>query len=363
MSKEPSSLSAEPETVAELRDLYRSAEARAARLRLLVEASRDLSAADGATLSTVLQHSAMRAAHFAGSREGTVSFEATVGGIPLIAPGSTDERVGTLRLSELGSLDTLADEEDSQALSLLCQLMASSIQRVAKQRENDFLLDTLQERERRLEHVIGNLFNAQEEERRRVSRDLHDGVAQTAGALFRQLEAIPTDEAISNAERMRLIGMSQGLIRELRAVIAGLRPTALDDLGLASALKVMSDKMRADGFDVSVAAEPGVEWPAGLSTAYYRIAQEALVNVKKHAGGPCRVDVTLKAVPDAGRWSMAVRDYGVGLVADKDAAKLPGEQVGIEMMKERMLSIGGRLMVSEMPGGGVQVTAEIEGIR
>ncbi|HIK63883.1 MAG TPA: histidine kinase, partial [Henriciella marina] len=180
MSKERSSLSAEPETVAELRDLYRSAEARAARLRLLVEASRDLSAAEGDGLSTVLQQSAMRAAHFAGSREGVVSFEADPGGIPLIAPGSTDERVGTLRLSELGSLDALADEEDRQALSLLCQLMASSIQRVAKQKENDFLLETLQERERRLEHVIGNLFNAQEEERRRVSRDLHDGVAQTA---------------------------------------------------------------------------------------------------------------------------------------------------------------------------------------
>jgi len=114
---------------------------------------------------------------------------------------------------------------------------------------------------------------------------------------------------------------------------------------------------------VSVAADPGMEWPAGLSTAYYRIAQEALANVKKHAGGPCRVDVTLKAVPDAGRWSMAIRDYGVGLGADKNADKLPGEQVGIEMMKERMLSIGGRLMVREMPGGGVQVTAEIEGIR
>ncbi|WP_147372367.1 sensor histidine kinase [Henriciella barbarensis] len=363
MSKQNSSFSGQPETVAELRDLYRSAEARAARLRLLVEASRDLSTAEDNTLSDILQQSAMRAAHFAGSREGVVSIDAETAGIPLIAPGTTDQRVGTLHLSELGSLETLADEEDRQALFLLCQLMASSIQRVAKQQENDFLLQTVQERERRLEHVIGNLFSAQEEERRRVSRDLHDSVAQTAGALFRRLEAVPTDEAISVEERDQLISMSQGLIRELRAVIAGLRPTALDDLGLASALKVMSDQMRTEGFDIFVDVKQDVDWPSGLSTAYYRIAQEALANVRKHAGGPCQVDILLKAEPGAGRWTMAIRDHGVGLRKDEASAQLPGEQVGIEMMKERMLAIGGSLTVSDMHGGGVQVRAEIEGIR
>lgn len=349
--------------MAELRDLYRSAEARAARLRLLVEASRDLSTAEADTLSDILQQSAMRAAHFAGSREGVISIDAQIAGIPLIAPGNNDERVGTLHLSELASLENLADEEDRQALSLLCQLIASCIQRVAKQKENDFLLETVQERERRLEHVIGSLFNAQEEERRRVSRDLHDSVAQTAGALFRRLEAVPTDEAISVVERDQLISMSQALIGELRAVIAGLRPTALDDLGLASALKVMSDQMREEGFDIAVDVRQDVGWPSGLSTAYYRIAQEALNNVRKHAGGPCQVDITLKADPAAGRWTMVIRDHGVGLEIHEASAKLAGEQVGIEMMKERMLAIGGSLTVSDMQGGGVQVRAEIEGIR
>lgn len=363
MSKEPASLSAEPETAAELRDLYRSSEARAARLRLLVEASRDLSSAEASSLSKVLQQSAMRAAHFAGSREGAVSFSDDEGGIALIAPGTTDERVGTLRLSELNSLSTLADEEDKQALSLLCQLMASAIQRVARQQENAFLLETLQERERRLEHVIGNLFHAQEEERRRVSRDLHDGVAQTAGALFRRLESMPADEAIPAGERSDVISMAQRLIRELRAVIAGLRPTALDDLGLASALKAMSDGMRAEGFDIAVETNPDIDWPAGISTAFYRIAQEALANVTKHAGGPCRVDIALNADPSEGRWVMTVRDYGVGLAGDKVKGNLPGEQVGIEMMKERMLAIGGTLAVEQMPGGGVRVRAEVEGVR
>jgi two-component system, NarL family, sensor kinase len=346
-----------------MRDLYRSAEARAARLRLLVEASRDLSAAEASTLSDTLQQSAIRAAHFAGSREGKVSDDLDAGGIALIAPGTTDERVGTLCLSELESLDALADEEDRQALALLCQLMASAIQRVAKQQENDVLLDAVQERERRLEHVIGNLFNAQEEERRRVSRDLHDGVAQTAGALFRRLEAVPTSEAISPDDRSQLISMSQGLIRELRAVIAGLRPTALDDLGLASALKVMSDRMRGEGFDISVETSSDHDWPTGLTTTYYRIAQEALMNVRKHAGGPCRVDITLKSDPVDGRWTMTVRDYGIGLKKGEAPSNLPGERVGIEMMKERMLAIGGTLDVAEMAGGGVRVRAEIEGIR
>lgn len=356
-------LQAQPDTVAELRDLYRSAEARAARLRLLIESSRDLSAADAKTLPAILSQSARRAAHFAGSRDGEIRYEEDAGGIGLFAPGAQKRRIATLQLSDARTLDAIGDSEDREALSMMSELMAATIQRVARERENETLLQALQEREQKLEQVIGNLFSAQEEERRRVSRDLHDGVAQTAGALFRRLEAVPEGAALASGERSDLVTIAQTLIRELRLVIAGLRPTALDDLGLLPALRSISDGLREDGYEVVISSSLKTEWPAGIATAFYRIAQEALTNVRKHAGGPCRIDVTLSGDPALGSWIMKIRDFGVGLGGSDTSVSRPGERVGVEMMRERMTAIGGSLDVTAAAGGGVEVTACIEGVR
>ncbi|MCA3255334.1 MAG: histidine kinase [Alphaproteobacteria bacterium] len=354
MEASPALLPAQPETVAHLRDLYRASEARAARLRLLIEAGRDLASVTPDTIEAVLARSARRAALFAGSRDGEIVLGAEDGGLPLVAPGAAGRCVGVLRLADARSFDDVADAEDRDALVMLAQLIAEAVDRAARDTEREALLATLRERERRLEDVVGRLFSAQEDERRRVSRELHDGVAQTATALFRRLEVDAAPE---------LAAIARDLVRELRGVIGGLRPTTLDDLGLEAAVSALVQGLRDDGYAVAFEASGGRDWPEVIETAFYRIAQEAIANIRKHAGGPCPVTVRLTADAAARRWEIAVRDRGCGM-ALRDADRIPGrdgERVGLEMMRERMLAIGGTLRFRAPADGGAELVARVEG--
>jgi signal transduction histidine kinase len=344
-------------SVAELRSLYRAAEARSARLRLLVEAGRDLAAADATSLADVLASAGRRAAMFAGAGDARIGFGPDAPGLALVAPGAAPRKVGGLMLAGSHAEVDAFDREDGEALTLLAQLMGAAIDRVGRDIERDQLLGLLRERERHLEGVVARLFSIEEEERRRISRDLHDSVAQTAGALFRQLEAKrsgATPECID-----RLAGMAQGLVRELRAAIADLRPTALDDLGLAAAVAALADTLSGEGFDVAFRSSGPERWPALLETAFFRVTQEAINNVRHHAGGPCRVDIFLDAGADCGRWSLRVRDHGRG--PGTRTARAPAkDHFGLEVMAERMTAIGGRLDLVAPPGGGFEVIALLE---
>ncbi|MEM8772881.1 MAG: ATP-binding protein [Pseudomonadota bacterium] len=348
-----------PDTVSELRDLYRSAEARAARLRLLFDAGRDLYSAEQDALDAVLKTNARRAALFAGFQDGEIIYDAGAEGVPLIAPGPEGRRVGTLKL--IGETDPrgVSDEEDREALDMLAQLIAATVDRKERNAERDRLLAALQEREQHLEHLVGRLFSAQEDERRYVSRELHDGVAQTATALFRRLDARLPVEGDADSEDTQLADIAKGLVRELRAVIAGLRPTALDDLGLVPAIETLADELRTDGYDVTFSKNIEGEWPQILTTAYFRIAQEALSNIRKHAGGKCKVNISLHADAARKRWRLEIRDYGKGFRTQEDRKSLKGQHVGIEMMRERMTAVGGALQV-EPQKPGVVITAVTE---
>ncbi len=348
-----------PDTIAELRDLYRSAEARAARLRLLIEAGRDLSSATADELPATLRVNARRAALFAGFQDGEVSFDAGAEGVPLIAPGPDGRRVGTLMLVGEADPGGVRDREDREALDMLAQLIAAAVDRAARDGERDRLLAALREREQHLEHLVGRLFSAQEDERRYVSRELHDGVAQTATALFRRLDARPPAGGEAGSEDAQLAEIAKGLVRELRAVIAGLRPTALDDLGLVPAIKTLAEELQAEGYEVRCSVEGEEGWPHILTTPYFRIAQEALSNIRKHAGGRCKVDVSLRGDAANGRWRLEIRDYGEGLGGRDMTTSFDGRHVGIEMMRERMSAVGGVLKVSpRTPGVAVLAVTE-----
>ena len=360
------------ETVAELRDLYRAAEARAARLRLLSETGRDLAQIGAQTGGDVgedafraaLDACARRLAHFLGWGSGKIVLtpqgEGSGSRIPIPAPGADGAPLAWLVIPGFTSPDTIRDAEDREAVQMLLQLFGAAIDRSRREAERAQLLDQLQERERRLEYLVGRIFFAQEEERRRVSRELHDGVAQKATALFRMLEGDP-------AVPGRLAAIARELVSELRDVIGGLRPTILDDLGLPAALRALAAGLKSEGFAVEQdIAEGTPRWPPNLETAFFRVAQEALSNIRKHAGGPCRVDVALVAGAQDAEWRLLVRDHGKGgldrdeAVAIRDPASLsaaPGEHIGIEVMRERMAAIGGNLSWRFLPGGGVEVLA------
>lgn len=181
------------ETVAELRELYRAAEARAARMRLLSSVGKSLSEARPDNAISILNACAERLAFFLGGRSADLALGDVGAGIPIRAPGGVDA-LAFIAIEGLTSEQDIQDEEDRETFRLYLELMGGAIDRTRRETERQRLVETLQDREKRLETLVERIFFAQESERLRVSQELHDGVAQTATALARLIEG-PGSEA------------------------------------------------------------------------------------------------------------------------------------------------------------------------
>ena len=236
--------------------------------------------------------------------------------------------------------------------------------------ENARLYGELAEREKKLQELVGKILVAQEEERRRVAYEVHDGLAQVAAAAHQHLQAYAhyhppaTDEGREDLDRVsRLVRQTVG---EARQVIADLRPTALDEFGLPSAIRLHLDALRADGWRIAYEDALGEErLPAAAETAIFRVVQEALNNVGKHADTK-RVDISLVRRPagplgpgEKGGIQLRIRDYGRGFVPVDGSGGGPGERVGMAGMRERITLLGGVFRVASRPGVGTLVLAEI----
>lgn len=351
----------EAETIAELRELYRAAEARAARLRLLSSIGQDLAVARSDTIDETLQRCAQNLAFFLGSTSGRVMLSETDEGMAIRAPGPDARVVARILINGCPSLEAINDAEDRETFRLCLNLFGITLDRLQREQERSELLTVLQEREQRLEFVVGRIFSAQEDERRRISQELHDGVAQTATALARMLEGsgAAAPKELPSGERGELAAVARELLRELRGVIGGLRPTLLDDLGLAAALHAMAEGLSAEGYNVTVMLDRDASrLPSHLETALFRVAQEAIANIRKHAGGPCDVTIELRLDCPADRY-LRICDTGVGTrwhLCDRHTSA-GGSHVGIEIMHERMTALGGRLEFAADTGRGVCIKA------
>ena len=365
MQRDDPPLPHEVETVAQLRALYRDSEARASRLRLLSTSGRAMAEAGDEGINEVLEHVAAQLAYFAGQSRAVLSLGPDGEGIAIPAPGDDGCIVGRIAIDGMSSLDHFADSEDRDTFQMQLEMMGTTIHRINRERERSELLIALQEREQRLENLVGRIFFAQEDERRRVSHDLHDGVAQTATALARMLEggSSMADTDIPAAERTNLAAIARDLVTELRAVIGGLRPTLLDDLGLEAAIQSLGDALAGDGFDVDTQIEySAMNWPANAETALFRVAQEAVTNVRKHAGRGCRVEIEFVSSASDGGFHLRIEDFGKGcLILPIGEETASGGQIGIDVMRERMAAIGGRLVWEAKPDNGVTVIAQCGG--
>jgi two-component system sensor histidine kinase UhpB len=198
------------------------------------------------------------------------------------------------------------------------------------------------ERERR--DSARRALSAQEDERRRIARELHDEVGQVLTAVVLQLDRGKIEEA-------REAVLSS--LEDVREIARRLRPEALDDLGLASALTALTNEVRRSGLEVERSIDPRV--PA-LSDeeelVIYRVAQEALTNALRHASaGAARVTLAERD----GHVELAIRDDGQGF----DVATQP-EGAGLRGMRERAVLIGARLDVESVRGEGTTVRVLIE---
>ncbi len=263
-----------------------------------------------------------------------------------------DRLIGVL---EAYGPEALMERQNEETLISLANQGASAL-------ENARLYADLAERENRLQDLIRKLITAQEEERRKVSYEVHDGLAQTAAGAHQLLQAFarqhPPDSDKGRKDLARVLQLVQQTVGEARYVIADLRPTALDDLGLAAAVRLQVEKISSQGSQVDYEEALGDErLPAEVETALFRVAQEALTNVHKHAPS-ARVKITLQRLSNCVR--LNVRDWGPGFNLEKATdAGGPGERLGLSSMRERVALLGGHLEVYSRPGEGTEVVAEI----
>lgn len=221
----------------------------------------------------------------------------------------------------------------------------------------------LQDREVQLERLVRQLVNAQEGERQRIARELHDETGQKLTALAMGLAAIE-QQLISDPQRTAglvrdLRDLSDQAITELRNIMTGLRPAQLDDLGLAPALRwyVSQYQARHPEIEVSLVAERG--WgrlPAQYETVLFRAAQEALTNAARHAHAT-RVALTLSVVNNNVR--LEISDNGAGFDAAAPAPHADGTGLGLVGMRERVALVGGRCTIDSHPGLGTRVIIEL----
>lgn len=214
----------------------------------------------------------------------------------------------------------------------------------------------------KLRELAQRVVLSQEEERARVSRDLHDGISQhlvsiklqTEAAIIR-LEAPQQIEAARQAFEHTVQQMNR-LLGEIRHISHDLRPAILDDLGLGSALQFLCDEWGAHGkmqIDFSCKA-PGNPSSAMINTVMFRVAQEALNNIWRHAQATA---VSLELAEEDGWLVLTVRDNGIGFDPGQ-IAKHPKQGIGLRNMAERLGAVGGSFSVSSGPEG-TAVTARV----
>jgi two-component system sensor histidine kinase UhpB len=257
-------------------------------------------------------------------------------------------------------LETLIEEMEKVDLSRPGPLLPASIDGVGETEEVERIELAFLRMMRRLEaerrRAGSAALAAQEQERARVARDLHDEVNQSLTGLLLRLEA--AREAAPpqlEAELAETKALANQAMRELLSLARQLRPTALDDLGLAAAVAGQVEQL-AQG---EIEAEFGVdgdlsELDDDAQLVVYRVAQEALSNAGRHSGAG-RVEVRLRRREDGGV-GLEVSDDGRGFAFEESERGL-----GIGGMRERALLIGGELTIESRPGHGTTVRLTVPG--
>lgn len=204
------------------------------------------------------------------------------------------------------------------------------------------------------EQVLRNLIEAQEHEKQMIGHDIHDGLLQYAIGARMLLESLVRDlPHMAGADVIDAVldYLTKG-IEEGRQLVRGVRPTVLDDLGLAAAIEDFTAQFGGLGFGVTCRIDPDLAMiPPSLQTTIYRVAQESLNNARKHSGVECAM-VALHRL--RGCLRLTVEDRGRGF--DVESARQRG--FGLIGMTERVRLTGGTLRLDSRPGQGTRVEAE-----
>jgi signal transduction histidine kinase len=270
--------------------------------------------------------------------------------LPLVYGGET---VGQLVLGPRSGEEEFATAERRLLEDLAHQIGASAHATLMTDEALKLSADLQRSRER--------LVEAREEERRRLRRDLHDGLGPQLSSQALTIDAVRKlmrrDPDAAEGLLLELKADAQAAVTDVRRLVYGLRPPALDDLGLLGALGESAAQYSAKGLHVSVEGPDNLPpLSAAVEVAAYRIAQEALTNVARHAEATtCTVYL---AIEEAGALCVEVRDDGRG-VPDSQENSSVRAGVGLMSMRERATELGGSLVVEPLSGGGTRVRVRL----
>jgi signal transduction histidine kinase len=224
------------------------------------------------------------------------------------------------------------------------------------------LLAQSQRQREQLRQLSRQMLSAQEEERRRISRELHDVIAQTLTGINLRLAALKKEASLNAkgfdlkiAQTQRMVEKSVDIVHEFARE---LRPAVLDDLGLIPALhSFMKSFTEQTGVRTHLSAFAGVEeLNTDGRTVFFRVAQEALANVAKHAQAS-RVQVSIEKLPDS--ICMKIKDDGKSFDAARALLPRASKRLGLLGMRERLEMAGGHFDIESAPGKGTTVIAHI----
>ncbi len=276
--------------------------------------------------------------------------------IPLVARG---ERCGFLCLGA----KRVPSEFSPGDLDLLHTLASQAAVAVA----NVLLVERLKAKVEELSLLRDRLLHAQEEERKRVARDLHDGALHTVLGLARQADVAAYHSAIGNhhpelCDQLRnLAELGQGAADELRSICSDLYPAELEHMGLVPALRQLAgDASRDESVIVRVqnnALPDDYRLPASVEETLYRISREALDNVLRHAGA---TEVRIQLSLDRSQLVLSVCDDGRGFPPGVSAGQLlQSGHLGLASTRERIERLHGEFTLSTFPGRGTEISAQL----
>jgi len=258
--------------------------------------------------------------------------------VPLLA---RDEAIGVIAAHDKQGTDLRFTDEDLRLAEVFAARAAVAVelrQRVARD-------------------ALRRVVSAQELERRRLARELHDETGQALTSILLGLRGLEDvhDEVALRATVAEVRDLVRSTLQDVRRLAVELRPKALDDFGLVAALERLTENF-AEQTGMSVEFVPNLpgdgRFPPEVETALYRLVQESLTNIVKHAHAKS-VSILLTQKP--GSVSVVVEDDGVGF----EPGRATGDGIGLLGMRERVGLFGGRLILESRPGAGTTVVAEV----
>jgi signal transduction histidine kinase len=266
----------------------------------------------------------------------------------------------TIQTLNQRSVDLIASNRQLQKEVLQRKSVETSLRK--SERHYARLLEQSRQMQQQLRRLSRQLLLAQEEERKTISRELHDEIAQTLTGINVRLAALKTEAARSNKGLQQKITSTQRLVEKSVDIVhrfaRELRPAVLDDLGLIPALhSFLKNFTTRTGVRTQLTAFATVDQlDTTRRTVLFRVAQEALTNAARHARAS-RVKLVIQKLPD--RVSMSIKDDGKSFKVARALRANGGRHLGLLGMRERLEMVGGILALESAPGHGTTVIAQI----